>query len=80
MDALKKWICGDDGNVSFTKVGITLFGLSMMINGAPEAAKLDNITLTLPHWIVLASFFMKYIGGIMAGIGGRDLVSKFLKR
>ncbi|MDD5063084.1 MAG: hypothetical protein PHN44_12465 [Candidatus Marinimicrobia bacterium] len=77
---IKKWIYSDDGKVSFTKVGITLLGLSMMITGAPEAAKLDNIVLTLPHWLVLAAFFMKYAGGIMAGIGGRDLVSKFLKR
>lgn len=80
MGAIKKWFYGDDGKLSFTKIGIVLFGLSMMITGAPAAAKVEGIELVLPHWMVLSAFFLKYCGGIMAGIGGRDLISKYMKR
>jgi hypothetical protein len=80
MNAMfKKLFYGGEGKLSGLKVGGAMIIISVAITNIPAAANAEGIQISLPNWVAMTAFALKYIGGIVAGAGARDLFDKFKK-
>jgi hypothetical protein len=79
-ELLKKLFLDEKGNVSITKGGAAFIAIGLFLDGIPDAASTKGITVVLPEWFRLLTFCFEHVGYALLGIGGVDIVHKYLPR
>lgn len=70
--SIRRLICNEKGEVSFTKIGSGLQSFAISLGGIPLAAQQFNVEVGLPKDILIAAVVVWSIGKWIKDIGVRD--------